>query len=511
VTAKNGLVIAIAISALYVAALAYPVHRHVVGVFSDFYVRFAPDADRIAAGEFPRNTYNPPGYPALLVLARPLAPDHFTTGKWMSLVAGGLTGVLAFLLFRRLFGVRTGVLAVPIVLSSAAFATYAITAMTDVPFVCLSALAMLAITSESPHRLRWIALSGVLCGAVYLMRYNALFLLVPGLAAAVWGPGDWPSRVRRGALFLASVLLTISPWLWASYVHWGAPFYSTNYEDVARAFGIARPGGFRSLSDVVLHDPARFAWGYATNLGPILYRSLGAGLALLPVGPLAVVGIGLALARHRRKPVLLVLLAALSFLLLMTLTHWEKRYFFFLLVCYSGFSALAIVEIAAWVEQRFGAPRAARLAMALLMLWILAPSAVTVSRAAAKTLSRQPVELLPAARAVALDAAPQATVMSVRAQMAYLSGRAWRPLPGADSIDDLKVKIQDQPPGYIAYDRWARKYLPQLKALADPAAARPPWLVPVYSHPSITVYRVELPRPVGQTKDARSGVTDGSR
>jgi hypothetical protein len=100
--------------------------------------------------------------------------------------------------------------------------------------------------------------------------------------------------------------------------------------------------------------------------------------------------------------------------------------------------------------------------------------------------------------------------MSVRAQMAYLSGRAWRPLPGADSIEDLRAKIQDQPPGYIAYDRWARKYLPQLKSLADPAS-RPPWLVPVYSHPSITVYRVELAGPADRTGGARSGVAGGGR
>ena len=135
---------------LYVGALAYPVHRHVVGAFSDFYVRFAPDADRVAAGEFPRNTYNPPGYPMLLVLASPLTGDHFTTGKWMSLLAGGLTGALAFVLFRRLFDPGPALLAVPIILTSAVFATYAITAMTDVPFVLLCLIVMIAITSEGP-------------------------------------------------------------------------------------------------------------------------------------------------------------------------------------------------------------------------------------------------------------------------------------------------------------------------------------------------------------------------
>jgi hypothetical protein len=135
VDTRKALLVALAMGVLYVVALAYPVHRHVVGAFSDFYVRFAPDADRVAAGEFPRNTYNPPGYPTLLVLASPLTGDHFTTGKWMSLLAGGLTGALAFVLFRRLFGPGPALLAVPIILTSAVFATYAITAMTDVPFV----------------------------------------------------------------------------------------------------------------------------------------------------------------------------------------------------------------------------------------------------------------------------------------------------------------------------------------------------------------------------------------
>ena len=284
---------------LYVVALAYPVHRHVVGAFSDFYVRFAPDADRVAAGEFPRNTYNPPGYPVLLVLASPLTGDHFTTGKWMSLLAGGLTGALAFVLFRRLFGPGPALLAVPIILTSAVFATYAITAMTDVPFVLLCLIVMIAITGEGPHRLRTVILSGVLCGIAYLIRYNAVFLLVPGLAAALWGERRWSSRATLGAAYVASFLVTVAPWLWMNYTHHGSPFYSTNYEDVARAFDITRSTPFTSLADVLLHDPARFARRYAANLGYTFFQTLGAGLALLPVGPLAAMGIGLSLARNR--------------------------------------------------------------------------------------------------------------------------------------------------------------------------------------------------------------------
>ena len=278
VNTRKALLVALAMGVLYVVALAYPVHRHVVGAFSDFYVRFAPDADRVAAGEFPRNTYNPPGYPALLVLASPLTGDHFTTGKWMSLLAGGLTGALAFVLFRRLFGPGPALLAVPIILTSAVFATYAITAMTDVPFVLLCLVVMIAITSEGPHRLRTVILSGVLCGIAYLIRYNAVFLLVPGLAAALWGERRWSSRAMLGAAYLASFLVTVAPWLWMNYTHHGSPFYSTNYEDVARAFGITRSTAFTSLADVLLHDPARFARRYVSNLGYTFYQTLGAGL-----------------------------------------------------------------------------------------------------------------------------------------------------------------------------------------------------------------------------------------
>ena len=140
-----------AICVLYILILALPVHRHVVGVFSDFYRFYAPDADRIAAGEFPQNTYNPPGYPAVLALASRVTGDHFTAGKWMSLLAGGLSGLLAFFLHRRLFGKGPALLAVVILLSSPTFTTYAISPMTDVPFVAVCLAAMLAIADERPE------------------------------------------------------------------------------------------------------------------------------------------------------------------------------------------------------------------------------------------------------------------------------------------------------------------------------------------------------------------------
>ena len=53
--------------------------------------------------------------------------------------------------------------------------------------------------------------------------------------------------------------------------------------------------------------------------------------------------------------------------------------------------------------------------------------------------------------------------------------------------------LQADPPGFIVYDRWARKYNPRLVSLAEPSAS-PPWLRAIYTHPSIVVYRVEMER-----------------
>ena len=85
--------------------------------------------------------------------------------------------------------------------------------------------------------------------------------------------------------------MTIAPWLWMNYTHHGSPFYSTNYEDVARAFDITRSTPFTSLADVLLMTP-RGSRSYVTNLGYTFFQTLGAGLALLPVGPLAAMGMG---------------------------------------------------------------------------------------------------------------------------------------------------------------------------------------------------------------------------
>ncbi|MGH7322007.1 MAG: hypothetical protein ACRELA_20615, partial [Candidatus Rokuibacteriota bacterium] len=247
-----------------------------------------------------------------------------------------------------------------------------------------------------------------------------------------------------------------------------------------------------SLADVLLADPVAFAWSYARHLGPTLINSFGASLALFPVGPLAVLGIVVSLARHRRRAVLLVLAGALAFFLLMSLTHWERRYFLFLLACYSGFAAFAITWLAGAIGRASGRPVADHAVIAALVLLILVPSAAHSRRAVRTTLARQPIELLPAARYLEGVAPPGAAVMAARAQIAYLSRRPWQELPDAGSVEELGSLLGERPPHYLVYDRWGR-FRKGLTALATPAD-HPSWLRPIYHDGSVVVYAVERER-----------------
>lgn len=480
---------------LYVLALAYPARLHLVGAFSDFYRWYAPDADRIAAGEFPQNTFNPPGFPVLLALASRLTGDHFTSGKWMSVLGGGIVGILAFHLLRRLFGPAPALLAVPIILLSGEFTVYSIQATSDIPFLCVCLGALLVITTARPEGWRATVLSGGLCGLAYLVRYNGVFLLVPGLIGVIWQTGSKTWRATLSALYLGSFLLTAAPWWWLNYTHHGSPVYSTNYEDVARALAVYGDGReLKSVVDVFLTAPGRFALAYARRIVPTLYKTFSAGLVLVPVGPLAALGIVLSLARHRRRPVLLVLIAALSYLLVMSLTHWMTRYFFLFVVCYGGFAAFAIFEVAGAIERAFHAPMAGRATAIVLALWILVPSgARSVSRIRA-IIERQPIELLAAAKYLDRVAPAEATVMARKPNVAYLSHRQWRELPDVRTLDELRAfLLRERPPDYLVYDRMALRFTPHLSVLAN-SDGDLGWLQRVYRDPPgvVMIYAVRM-------------------
>src|SRR5215475_211984 len=216
----------ILISLIHLLALVYIARQHPLGNYAtetDFYQLYAPDAERLAARRFPHNTYQGPGYPATLALVAKLtrtSGDLFTAGKWMSVVCAVLCGALVFVLFARLFGYWVGVGAQLLAVVSGEFPQFSINAATDVFFLLLC-LAALVVFTDNRIAPRWrAALGGAIAGAVYLTRYNGLFLpaaCLIGITLLNLFKQRWRGRLALSAIFAALFLVVSSPWLIANY------------------------------------------------------------------------------------------------------------------------------------------------------------------------------------------------------------------------------------------------------------------------------------------------------
>jgi hypothetical protein len=485
---------------VFIGVLAYPAHLRVVGGYAtetDFYGRYAPDADRILTGRFPQSTFNPPGYPTLLALVSPLVPDHFTAGKWLSLIAAAAAGLVAFQLFRQLFDARVALLALPIFLLSGALTKFALTATTDVPFLLVAVTTAAVLFREQSRPWVQTVLGGILTGVAYLIRYNGVFLIPPGIAAVSVLPGHNGARARltRVALYLGVLLVTVSPWFWLSYAHYGSPIYSTNYRNTAIVY-YGSPEGFYSMRDVIARAPARFAVMYVRRLGENIGRSLGASLAVLPVAPLAAVGIVAAVARRRRRSVLLLLGSLFTLFLVLTLTHWDTRYYFYAIICYAGFTAYAIVTLVDWLRVRFRLSAVVlRLIFALLVLVILVPSVGRSYERVKSAVTGQAADALAASVHLRKIAGPGARVMSFKPHVAYLAGVDWMRLPVVGSVDELHAVVRQAAASFFVYENAGMKSVPALYSLAHPEMA-PAWLAPAYvdSVGHLVIYAVRRDR-----------------
>ena len=343
--------------------LAYFSSWHPYGTYTtetDFYHYYSPDAQRIAARQFPENPYQGPGYPALLALAATVTGDLFVAGKWISIVSVAAVGLFTFMLFARLFGYFVGVGAQLLVLVGTQLPVFALNATTDAFFLMLCLATLVVLIGDRLPPVWRLSLSAVLVSLAYLTRYNGLFLLVSGLVAVLvfnLFERPWRGRVKLAALFVAVFLVTTSPWFYYNFKNRGSALYNTNYLNIATQFypelakdSVFQDGTrrlaemFHSFGDVLMHDPARLAVGYSENLYESLERSVTKDLVNEGVGWIAVIGLLLALIERRSKQLLVVLTSTAICVLLLSLTHWETRYYFFVMAVYSGLAVYALAR-----------------------------------------------------------------------------------------------------------------------------------------------------------------------
>jgi Dolichyl-phosphate-mannose-protein mannosyltransferase len=494
---------------LYLAVMGGIAHRRAVGDYlkeTDFYHYYAPDADRLLAGRPPENPFQGPGYPALLTLTYPLSGDHFVSGKWLALAAAGVSVFTAAQLFRTLLGEKTVLPGLLFLVTSADFARFSVQTTTDMPFLALALLAILAAAGGPDHPWARALVAGGLTGLAWLVRYNGLFLVPSCLLGLVTAGPDRGSRPRpalRAAAYLACALAVASPWLVANQRLHGWPVHSLNYLNVAAAaygFPTDQDGTrhlaamFRSPGDVLRHDPTRFVSHYVRNLVGTVANTLGVPLAVLPLGLLALAGAVRVTRVGRRTPTIVLPVSSALFVLLMAFTHWESRYFLYVGVCYAGFAAYAVAGASEWVAARWPeAPGRARLAAAGLALAVLVPALVRTPLRVHDMLRREPVELVAASAELRRVVDPAERIMARKPHLPYLIGREWVFLPDVASPEDLRAALCREAVGLFVHDNPTRSMRPGLASLDDRTSGIP-WLRRVYESPGADLLVFEVRR-----------------
>lgn len=182
-------------------------------------------ARSIAAGEgYPRSGYllhggpsaiRGPGYPYLLAAVYASSGDSQLAGRLVGVALGALTVLLVYLIARRVWGRRIGLLAggltavfPPLVLLSREL-------LSESLFIPLTLGAVLCLLNfrRSGGALRWAAAAGALCGLAALTRNTALPLLIVA-PLAVWTarPRLSPDSLAAPLLVLACAALVVAPW-----------------------------------------------------------------------------------------------------------------------------------------------------------------------------------------------------------------------------------------------------------------------------------------------------------
>ncbi len=499
----------ICLASLFV--FSYYARQHPYGTYTtetDFYQYYGPDAERIGAWQFPENPYQGPGYPAVLALVSKLTEgDLFSAGKWLSVLSAAMVGLLSFILFARLFGYWIGVGAQLTVLVVTELPIFAINPTTDIFFLVLCLASMVVFTSDRLAAQSRVALTAVVVGITYLTRYNGVFLFVTCLFGIVLlnvFERMWRARLGIAAVFVAVFLVTASPWLYANYKHNGSPFYNANYLNIATEFypDLANESVFQdstrrlaemfhSFGDVFRHDPDRMLKHYPENLSDCLGKTITLNLVSQWVGWLAIAGFALALIERRSKSVTLVLTSIAFCLLLLALTHWEDRYYFYVGVMYSGLAAYACARVLRIVRERGWARHRAFVALPLILFAVMWSMAFSKSRRElTRFLGTHPTEIIAACDYLKSENVSGARIVARKPHLPAICNGQWVYFPQVESLDGLKVWLQDNQVDYIAFGIREQQARPQLSLLKNPATA-PPWLKPVWvsEKPPFVLYK----------------------
>lgn len=167
--------------------------------------------------------YRPPLYPLFLWAVYSVAPSSWLSGKMAQALLDAATVALIFIIGRRLFSLRIGLLASAIVAIFPTLIVFSAQLLTETLFMFLQTIAViLLISAYDCGRPLTASLLGAVSGLAALCR--PFFLLFP-FFAFLWlffFSHNAKSRVATSsAIMFAAMLITLSPWTIRNYLLFG--------------------------------------------------------------------------------------------------------------------------------------------------------------------------------------------------------------------------------------------------------------------------------------------------
>jgi 4-amino-4-deoxy-L-arabinose transferase-like glycosyltransferase len=191
-------------------------------------------ARSIASGEgYPQSGFvvdggpsalRPPVYPYLLGAVYAVTGDSVDAGRFANVALGGLSVLLLFLIGRRIWGRRVGLVAAALAAVFPPLVLLSRDLLSESLFIAMELAAVLCILEfrRSGEGVRWPAAAGILCGVGALTRNPGIALAIP-IAYGAWmlRPAFRPRSLLPPAVVAACTILVILPWTVRNAVDFG--------------------------------------------------------------------------------------------------------------------------------------------------------------------------------------------------------------------------------------------------------------------------------------------------